>query len=147
MITLPDVEFCTKPVTKCYTADKARAAGGPEGLLATLTPFKGGSSMHAHRYNGGQFGADATRPIPFPPPSGGGKLPPFWRIPATAVYVVWSYNTPIAWVELDGTVTIPDVYYSSTTRAQQNKCRAWLGAAVPGTTTHAHHVAEGYRTA
>lgn len=141
MITLPDVEFCTKPVTKCYTADKARAAGGPEGLLATLTPFRGGSSMHAHRYNGVQQGTH------MPPPSGGGKLPPFWHIPGSVVYIVWSYSTPIAWVDADGTVTIPDVRYSSTTTQQQSKCRAWLGAAVPGTTTHAHHVAEGYRTA
>lgn len=139
MITLPDVEFCTKPVTKCYTSDRKRAAGGPEGLLATLTPFKGGSSMHAHRYNGVQQGTHLT------PPAGGGHMPLDITVPATAVYVVWSYNTPIAWVDADGTVTVPDVYYSSTTTAQQSKCRAWLGAAVSGTTTHAHHVAEGYR--
>lgn len=141
MITLPATEFCTKPVTKCYTADRKRAAGGPDGLLATLTGFKGGSSMHAHRYNVDSEGVQGA------PPAGGGQMPREFRIPATAVYVVWSYNTPIAWVDADGTVTIPDVTYSVTTTIQQGKVRAWIGAAVPGTDTHAHHVANGYRAA
>lgn len=41
-------------------------------------------------------------------------------------YVVKSYNTPIAWITEDGTVTIPDTKYSATTSRQQNLCRAWL---------------------
>lgn len=45
-----------------------------------------------------------------------------------AVYVVWSYNTPIAYVRNDGVVVIPDVKYSRTTSRQQSYCRGWLKA-------------------
>lgn len=141
MITLTDVKFVTNPVCKVYCSDKNRMAGGPDGLLARMVPFRGSSSMHAHRYNGVPGGTNYT------PPTGGGDLPREILIPATAVYVVWSYSTPIAWVDADGTVTIPDVKYSVTTTMQQNKCRAWLGAAVPGTSANLHHVAQGYRSA
>lgn len=130
-ITLPDVAFEPRGVIKCYTGDRKRMAGGPEGLLATLTPFKSGGNAHAHRYNvpqGAQSGYTGA------PPAGGGKMPTTFRIPATAVYVLWSYQTPIAWVDADGTVTVPDVTYSPTTTIQQNKARAWLGASVPGVT-------------
>lgn len=42
-------------------------------------------------------------------------------------YVVYSYNTPIAWVlRCHGEVIIPDVSYSTTTSKQQNLCRAYL---------------------
>jgi hypothetical protein len=141
-ITLAPAPFVTNPLTKCGSYSDKRSAGGPEGLLARMVGFKrSGASMHAHRYNGQ---ADGTH---MAPPSGGGQFPRDLTVPATAVYVVWSYSTPIAWVDEDGTVTIPDVYYSVTTTQQQNRCRAWLGAAVDGTSTHRHHVAEGYRSA
>lgn len=36
-----------------------------------------------------------------------------------AVYVVTSYDTPIAWVNQDGTKTVPDVGYSAATGQHQ----------------------------
>lgn len=47
-------------------------------------------------------------------------------VPAGLAYVAYSYSTPIAWVTHDGTVTVPDVKYSSTTSRQQTLCRAYL---------------------
>lgn len=41
-------------------------------------------------------------------------------------YTVVSYTTPIAWVKNDGTVVIPDAYYSPTTSNHQGLCRAYL---------------------
>jgi hypothetical protein len=42
-------------------------------------------------------------------------------------YTVYSYETPIAWVTADGTVRVPDVYYTRTTSGQQNLAREALG--------------------
>lgn len=42
-----------------------------------------------------------------------------------SMYVVWSYNTPIAWAYGD-TVRVPDVKYSRTTSAQQTLARVNL---------------------
>ena len=42
-----------------------------------------------------------------------------------SMYVVWSYQTPIAWAYGD-TVRIPDVKYSRTTSAQQTLARVNL---------------------
>lgn len=36
-----------------------------------------------------------------------------------AVYVVFSYGTPIGWIREDGTKTVPDVGYSATTSQHQ----------------------------
>lgn len=47
-------------------------------------------------------------------------------VPEDAEYYVYSYNTPIAWVDSNGTVTVPDERYSTTTSRQQNLCRAYL---------------------
>ena len=140
MITLTSVPFVTNALVRkgMYSGPLAsRTTGGPEGLLARCVGFKGAGSMYAHRYNGQPDGTNMA------PPVSAGKFD--GTIPATAIYVVWSFATPIAWVDEDGTVTIPDQRYSVTTTIQQNQCRAWLGAAVPGTTTNTHHVAEGYR--
>lgn len=142
MITLAPAPFVTNPLTKCGSYSDQRSAGGPNGLLARMVGFKrNGASMHAHRYNGQADGTNMA------PPAGGGQMPRDLTVPATAIYVVWSYNTPIAWVDEDGTVTVPDTYYSVTTTMHQGKCRAWLGAAVQGTTAHARHIEAGYRTA
>lgn len=40
-----------------------------------------------------------------------------------SVYAVWSYETPIAWANPDGTWTVPDVKYSVTTSRHQSKIR------------------------
>lgn len=41
-------------------------------------------------------------------------------------YTVLSYNTPIAWVTVSGTVVIPDVSYSATTTHHQSLCKVYL---------------------
>jgi hypothetical protein len=49
-----------------------------------------------------------------------GRLPEqYWTAVARAQYVVWSYATPIGWVNDDGTTTVPDVGYSLTTGQHQ----------------------------
>lgn len=105
-----------------------RTISGPTGLLANLQPFEG-NSMHAHRYN------DPSNSVPPPANRWGSQYDGI--VPATAVYVVWSYVTPIAWVDADGTVIVPDQRYSVTTSKQQGYCRAWLGWATPGTSRNA----------
>ena len=140
MITLAPAPFVTNAVIKQRGTTKnssTRYTGGPDGLLARMVGFKGAGSMYAHRYNGQPDGTG------FAPPASGGQFTGV--IPGSAIYVVWSYRTPIAWVDADGTVTIPPLRYSVTTSQHQSQCRAWLGAAVPGTTTHLHHIEQGYR--
>ena len=42
-------------------------------------------------------------------------------------YVIYSYSTPIAWVDLDsGDKTFNETRYSVTTSRQQNLCKAYL---------------------
>lgn len=58
-----------------------------------------------------------------------GRLPLEWwaKYQASEVtYTVMSYRTAIAWVESDGTVTIPEEKYSNTTTHHQNLCRVYL---------------------
>lgn len=55
-----------------------------------------------------------------------GQMPSNFRVPEDATYVVFSYSTPIGWVEADGTKVVPDVRYSKTTSRQQNIVRAWM---------------------
>lgn len=50
----------------------------------------------------------------------------FNRTKDQIVYVVLSYETPIAWVLVGGEVVIPDVTYSVTTSRHQNRVRAVL---------------------
>ncbi len=45
----------------------------------------------------------------------------------SAVYVVISYDTPIAWVRSDGTKIVPDVGYSPTTSQHQYTVKAAWG--------------------
>lgn len=142
MISLEPAPFVTNALSSrgMYSGELAkRTTGGPEGLLARMVGFKGAGNLYAHRYNGQPDGTSC------PPPTSGGKFE--GTIPATAVYVVWSFSTPIAWVDADGTVTVPDVRYSVTTTRHQGQCRVWLGAAVTGTYTNLHHIEQGYRSA
>jgi len=60
-----------------------------------------------------------------------GELPgEYWDkfITSGATYVVYSYLTPIAWENADGSWTVPDVKYSVTTSRHQSK----IAAAVEG---------------
>jgi hypothetical protein len=41
-------------------------------------------------------------------------------------YTVYSYATPIAWVDADGKATVPDAYYSRTTSRHQGIAREAL---------------------
>lgn len=55
----------------------------------------------------------------------GGSLPQaFLSAVRSAEYVVYSYTTPIAWLNADGTWTVPDVKYSVTTSRHQSKIRS-----------------------
>lgn len=124
MLVLKNHKFVPNAV---MYGSKGAQVRGPEGLLARCIPFKTNGNIFAHRYNqdpgtlSGYTGA---------PPASRGELPPQYKIPADAVYVVFSFETPIAWVQEDGTVTIPDVRYSNTTTVHQTACRAWLGYAL-----------------
>ncbi len=91
--------------------------GGPFGLLNAREPFQSHGAMSAYGF----------------PPSRTGLLPWEWveayradRENPGISYVVYSYQTPIAWVRKDGETVIPDVGYSVTTTRHQGLCRAWL---------------------
>jgi hypothetical protein len=43
-----------------------------------------------------------------------------------ASYVIFSYDTPIAWRDVEGRWFIPSVTYSRTTSKHQGMCRAYL---------------------
>lgn len=91
--------------------------GGPFGLLSSRSPFRSHGAMRAHAYA----------------PRGTGRLPAEWvdvyrsdcENPGIS-YVVYSYQTPIAWLRNDGRTVIPDVGYSVTTTRHQGLCRVWL---------------------
>jgi len=54
-----------------------------------------------------------------------GHLPEKYRADVeSAVYVVISYDTPIAWVRPDGTKVVPDIGYSPTTGQHQYTVKA-----------------------
>lgn len=55
-----------------------------------------------------------------------GMLPASFELPEKPRYVVSSYATPIAWIDAEGFLTIPDVRYSRTTSRGQGLCRTWL---------------------
>lgn len=53
-----------------------------------------------------------------------GRLPREWYVGAMfATYVVWSYGTPIAWIDADGAWQCPGVKYSVTTSKHQSTTR------------------------
>lgn len=61
-------------------------------------------------------------------PSPFGKLPDEYGVALVRdlhangpVYVAWSYETPIAWVDANGTVCVPPVKYSATTSKHLGK--------------------------
>jgi len=117
-----------------------RQISGPEGHLAHLRPFEGHSlrGLTASKWSAywtGRLNSDEAA-----------LLQDAYR-DGTVRYVVVSYNTPIAWVLNDGTVYCVKQSFSVTTSKQQNYVRAWLGAAVPGTTTNLAHIERGYRVA
>lgn len=45
---------------------------------------------------------------------------------ADVTYTVLSYGTPIAWVNTDGSVTVPADKYSVTTTQHQSLCKVYL---------------------
>ena len=99
-----------------------RQIAGPDGLLAKRLPFEG-NTMRAGKLEGMVTSGDFY--------TGYGQLCLHPEVREmlkgkTLSYIVFSYNTPIAWVEEDGTVVVPDVKYSVTTSRQQGYCQAWL---------------------
>lgn len=78
--------------------------------LRERRPFKTGGALFAERRGAGG------------PAGYVGRLPERWRQSLEqAVYVVYSYGTPIAWVDTSGRWTQPDVHYSVTTTRHQSK--------------------------
>lgn len=60
---------------------------------------------------------------------GSGRLPrvdEYFHSLSRAQYVVYSYDTPIAWVDENGEVRIPDEKYSITTSRHQGIVRSYL---------------------
>lgn len=58
-----------------------------------------------------------------------GSMPSVWQPVydnAKVIYTVFSYHTPIAWLDSDGNWTVPAVTYSMTTSQHQSKLRAAL---------------------
>ena len=97
-------------MTRTATANHATARN----YLAARKPFKC-TNWHA------EVDVAATAPV--------GRLPqewvPLFRL-ADKAYVVYSWATPIAWVDVDGTVVVPDARYSVSTSKHQGQARAWL---------------------
>lgn len=90
---------------------------GASGLLSEQKAFESHGAMAAYDYT----------------PIRTGRLPEEWvdayrsdRESPGISYVVYSYNTPIAWVRVDGRTIVPDVGYSVTTTRHQRLCRVWL---------------------
>ena len=89
-------------------------------FISALEPFHTGNPL------GGLTGTDR-------PSRATGQLPRAWAdayqqsYDADAlVYVVYSYQTPIAWVTRAGVAVIPDVKYSVTTSSHQGIARVAL---------------------
>lgn len=117
-----------------------RDISGPNGHLANMRDFKGnslrGDTFHQSGVKGweGYYGES-------------GQLPAEYRALLTkaceegkVVYIVRSYQTPIAWVinaDSGHLAIVPAVTYSRTTTAQQNMCRAWLAGTAKPNTVHA----------
>jgi hypothetical protein len=86
--------------------------------IQALEPF------HTGNPRGGLWGDDSSTVMHL------GKLPEPYRSQIYGspglVYVVYSYQTPIAWVTSDGKTHIPDVKYSVTTTKHQHITRKAL---------------------
>lgn len=61
----------------------------------------------------------------YPLPLGDAALLKAWLDDYGSVYVVWSYDTVIAYA-IPGHARVPDKKYSPTTSRQQNICRKYL---------------------
>lgn len=95
---------------------------GNDGLLANLIPFDSQGAMRARRFEGRPRTADIVNSFTGPY----GVLDGMRDSIATPLYVVWSYETPIAWVSWCGSICIPDVKYSPTTTHHQGLCHMFL---------------------
>jgi len=78
-------------------------------LIAERKPFRTHGAMSANWYN-------------LPRECVTGDLPPYWRYlfnsTTERLYVVYSYHTPIAWYTDTHGWTIPNVWYSATTKSK-----------------------------
>lgn len=86
---------------------KARTSNFTEfaDAMRNLTPFETHGSLRGTRHR-----------------STFGRLPrAYWDAAAAATYLVFSYDTPIAWRNPDGTWTCPHVKYSVTTSKHQGR--------------------------
>lgn len=120
--------------SKGRQAPASRTVGGPDGLLAKLVPFNSQGAMWARRYDGtrsverlGNYPDDFSSFMERIYTPDGDEF-----VTVGPLYVVYSYNTPIAWVIGRGEVKVPDHRYSVTTTHHQNMCRSWMGTAECG---------------
>lgn len=61
------------------------------------------------------------------PPNSTGSLPEkYVQSARNAQYLIYSYDTPIAWLTVNGTWLIPEEFYSATTTKHQGMTRVWL---------------------
>lgn len=106
-----------------------RVIRGRDGLLANLIPFDSQGAMWARRFPG-----NPSRGIELLDPMTG----PYGRFEGDSyrrrimglykpLYVVWSYQTPIAWVTWAGSIVVPDEKYSVTTTHHQGLCDTYMG--------------------
>lgn len=88
-------------------------------VLDTGSAFMTSGALRGGPWSGGGYGLSGWD---------AGRLPrEWWEDVSRADYIVWSYDTPIAWrIPGEGWV-VPDVSYSVTTSCHQGKIRAALG--------------------
>lgn len=92
--------------------------------LANREAFRTHGAMRSESVNGGQDAAWMFA-------RGYGRLPQDWARTLTArrgviTYVIYSYQTPIAWRDSECGWVVPDERYSQTTSVHQGRIRAAL---------------------
>lgn len=83
-------------------------------LMRNLIPFDSQGAMRARRMSGiNAYEGDL------------GRLT--WDEKIFPIYMVWSYDTPIGWVDKYGAIVVPNVKYSTTTTHHQGLVQVHMG--------------------
>lgn len=125
-------ETAVKTIKRALTNSmfgQERSVAGPDGLLANLIPFDSGSkyggypTMRARRFDGqltmGQRGYNTG--VLHPAEAAAFRA-------ANAIYVVWSYWTPIAWVDASGKQYYAQTSYGVTTARHKRMSASWMAS-------------------
>lgn len=83
-------------------------------LMRGLIPFDSQGAMRARRFDGLEAYTDSL-----------GRLE--WADEIVPIYMVWSYATPIGWVDDRGKIVVPAVKYGVTTSNHQRLVSAFMG--------------------